>query len=555
MREGGFYLNYIQQYWQKIQDKDITVSNRVYKQYEKLIYEIDNPGQYVFDEAKANKPIEFIETFTRHSKGKWAGKPVELELFQKAFIAALFGFVDKDTGLRRFKESMFYVARKNGKTTMLAGIALYMMIADNEGGAEIFSLASKKDQAALLFDEANNMIKQSPYLSKHVRKRKSDLYFDATYSKMEALSKNSNSLDGKNAHLAVIDELHSIQDRNIYEVMKQSQSARDQPLLIMITTAGTQRNTIFDEMYEYASNVVDGTFTDDTFLPIMYELDDKEEWKSDNLDVFMKANPALGSIKSEDDLLQKIQRAKNNPNELTGLLTKDFNIRESVHNSWLTFDDINNEETFDIEDFRGAYAIGGADLSITTDLSVATLLMIDPETEKRYIHQMYFLPRDNFEQRVEIEKIPYDKWYEQGLLRLCNGNTINYSDITAWFIVMLNDYDLTPLWIYYDNYSARYWVDEMEQYGFKMERCQQGAKTLSLPMQHMGADLQAKKINYNNHPILKWCLTNTGIETDRNGNIVPIKNQSPKMRIDGTSSMLDAYVGLMDHYEEFIRAQ
>ena len=548
-------MNYIQQYWQKIQDKDITVSNRVYKQYEKLIYEIDNPGQYVFDEAKANKPIEFIETFTRHSKGKWAGKPVELELFQKAFIAALFGFVDKDTGLRRFKESMFYVARKNGKTTMLAGIALYMMIADNEGGAEIFSLASKKDQAALLFDEAHNMIKQSPYLSKHVRKRKSDLYFDATYSKMEALSKNSNSLDGKNAHLAVIDELHSIQDRNIYEVMKQSQSARDQPLLIMITTAGTQRNTIFDEMYEYASNVVDGTFTDDTFLPIMYELDDKEEWKSDNLDVFMKANPALGSIKSEDDLLQKIQRAKNNPNELTGLLTKDFNIRESVHNSWLTFDDINNEETFDIEDFRGAYAIGGADLSITTDLSVATLLMIDPETEKRYIHQMYFLPRDNFEQRVEIEKIPYDKWHEQGLLRLCNGNTINYSDITAWFIEMLNDYDLTPLWIYYDNYSARYWVDEMEQYGFKMERCQQGAKTLSLPMQHMGADLQAKKINYNNHPILKWCLTNTGIETDRNGNIVPIKNQSPKMRIDGTSSMLDAYVGLMDHYEEFIRAQ
>src|SRR5690625_4921479 len=176
---------------------------------------------------------------------------------------------------------MFYVARKNGKTTMLAGIALYMMIADNEGGAEIFSLASKKDQAALLFDEAHNMIKQSPYLSKHVRKRKSDLYFDATYSKMEALSKNSNSLDGKNAHLAVIDELHSIQDRNIYEVMKQSQSARDQPLLIMITTAGTQRNTIFDEMYEYASNVVDGTFTDDTFLPIMYELDDKEEWRSE----------------------------------------------------------------------------------------------------------------------------------------------------------------------------------------------------------------------------------------------------------------------------------
>src|SRR5699024_3318466 len=225
---------------------------------------------------------------------------------------------------------------KNGKTTMLAGIALYMMIADGEGGSEIYSLASKKDQAALLFDEAHNMIKQSPYLSKHVRKRKSDLYFDATYSKMEALSKNSNSLDGKNAHLAVIDELHSIQDRNIYEVMKQSQSARTEPMLVMITTAGTQRGNIFDDMYEYACNVVDRTFHGDTFLPIMQEPDAKGEWKDPNS--WGTANPALGSIKRLDDLKQKVKRAKNNPSDLTGLLTKDFNIRDTVHAAWLTFD-------------------------------------------------------------------------------------------------------------------------------------------------------------------------------------------------------------------------
>src|SRR5699024_344890 len=264
-------MNYIQEYFKQMKDKKIVVSKRIYKQYERLVNEIDSPGQYIFDEDKANKPINFIEQFCRHSKAEWAGHPVMLELFQKAYISALFGFVDKDTGLRRYKESMFYVARKNGKTTMLAGIALYMMIADGEGGSEIYSLASKRDQAALLFDEAHNMIKQSPYLSKHVRKRKSDLYFEATYSKMEALSKNSNSLDGKNAHLAVIDELHSIQDRNIYEVMKQSQSARTEPMLVMITTAGTQRGNIFDDMYEYACNVVDGTFQDDAFLPIMYE--------------------------------------------------------------------------------------------------------------------------------------------------------------------------------------------------------------------------------------------------------------------------------------------
>ena len=545
-------MNYVQEYFNEMQAGRIIVSNRVYRQYEKLVNEISNHDKYIFDEEKALRPIEFIERFCKHSKGQWAGKPIELELFQKAYISALFGFVDKETGYRRYTESMFYVGRKNGKSTMLAGIALYMLIADKEGGSEVYSIASKRDQANILFDEAHNMVKQSPYLSKHVRKRKSDLYFAHTFSKFMALGKNSNSLDGLNAHLTVIDELHSIQDRNLYEVIKQSQSARQEPLLIMITTAGAIRGTIFDDMYEYACNVVDGTFTDENFLPVMYELDEKKEWLDP--DKWQKANPALGSVKKLEDIERKVERAKNNPNELTGLLTKDFNIRETVHSAWLTFDDINNEETFNIKDFKGYYAIGGVDLSITTDLTCATILMVDKATQKRYVHQMYWLPKDSFEYRVTVEKIPYDKWLEQGLLRLCNGNTINYSDVTAWFLEIVNDYGITPLWIYYDSYSARYFVDEMEQHGFEMIRCIQGAKTLSLPMQNLGADLKAKKINYNNHPILKWCLTNTGIEQDRNGNIVPVKNQSPKMRIDGTASLLNSYVGLYDHFEEFLRA-
>lgn len=545
-------MNYIKEYWDEIEQGKVIVSKRVYKQYKKLIDAINNPGQYIFDEDKANRPIEFIERFCKHSKGEWAGKPVLLELFQKAYISALFGFVDKNTGLRQYRESMFYVARKNGKSTMLAGIALYMLIADGEGGADIFSVATKREQANLIFDETHNMVKQSPYLRKHIRKRKSDLFFEATLSRFQPLGKNSNTLDGLNAHLVIMDELHGIKDRNLYEVMKQSQSAREQPLMVMITTAGTLRECIFDDMYDYACKVVDDVIADDTFLPILYELDAREEWEDPK--AWGKANPALGTIKKLDDLIQKVERAKNSPNDLTGVLVKDMNIRDTAHSAWLTFDDINNEETFNIEDFKGAYAIGGADLSITTDLTAATLLLMDPKTEKRYIHQMYWLPEANFYERVEKDKIPYDKWYQQGLLRLCQGNTIRYSDVTDWFLEMLNDYNLTPLWVYYDSYSARYWVDEMEQHGFKMIRCIQGAKTLSLPMQQMGADLKAKKINYNNNPILKWCLTNTGVETDRNGNIVPIKNQTAKMRIDGTASMLNSYVGLMDHYEEFIRA-
>ncbi|HJG38689.1 MAG TPA: terminase large subunit [Staphylococcus saprophyticus] len=544
--------NYIEQYYQEMVNGNITVSNRVKKQYKNLVEDMNDHPKYIYDDAKAQRPIKFIETFCKHSKGELAGKPLVLDLFQRAYISALFGFVDKETGYRRYTESFFFVGRKNGKSTMLAAIALYMLMADGESGSEVYSVASKRDQANILFDQAHEMIKQSPDLNKNIRKRKSDLYFPHNFSKMQSLGKNSNSLDGLNAQLVVIDELHSIQDRNLYEVMKQSQSARTQPLLIMITTAGTHRGTIFDDLYEYACNVVDGNFEDDNFLPIMYELDHKAEFKMP--DRWQKANPALGISKKVEDLERKVARAKNNPNDLTGILTKDFNIRETTDSAWLTFEDIVNEATFDIKDFAGWYAIGGADLSITTDLSCATLLFVDPETEIRYVHQMYWLPQDNLQKRVEEDKIPYDKWHEQGYLRLCSGNTIDYSDITDWFLEMLNEYDVTPLWIYYDNYSARYWVDEMEGYGFKMIRTQQGARTLSLPMQNMGADLQKNKINYNNHPILKWCLTNTGVETDRNENIVPIKNQSPKRRIDGTASMLDAYVGLFDNFEQFLRA-
>ena len=543
-------MNYIELYLQEIQKGHCIVSKRVRRVYERLVNDMYNPNcGYIFDQRKAERPIEFIEMFCKHSKGEWAGKPVKLELFQKAFISALFGFVCESTGYRRYRETLFYVARKNGKSTMLSGIALYCLIADDEPGAEVYSVASRKDQARIIFDETLNMVKQSPDLVKVVKKRKSDLYFGLTFSKMQPLGKNSDTLDGLNSHLVIMDELHSIKDRNLYEVMKQSQSARRQPLLVMITTAGTIRECIFDDMYKYACGVADGTIKDDGFLPILYELDAKKEWVDPMQ--WEKANPGLNRIKKLDDLIAKVDRAKNSPRDLTGLLVKDFNVIQTVGTTWLTFDDIDNPETFDITRFRGSYAIGGADLSITTDLTCATLLLMDKQ-EKRYVTQMYWLPADNFEQRVKDEKIPYDKWLEAGQLRLCAGNSINYSDVTAWFLEMVYTYEITPAWIYYDSYSAKYWVQEMQDHGFNMVRCIQGAKTLSLPMQMLGADLKAKKVNYNNSSLLKWCMTNTGVQEDRNGNIVPIKAQSPKYRIDGLASLLDAYVGLLDHYNEYL---
>ena len=246
-------MNYIREYNSKIQSGEIKTSRRVKAVYARLVKEMDDENSsFYFDEEAAMRPIEFTETFCKQSQGE-LGADLKLELFQKAYIQALFGFLEKETGFRRFNETMFLVGRKNGKTTLLSSIALYMLIADYEGAAEIYSVATKKDQAKKCLTEAVNMVKQSPELRAVLKKRRNDLYFSATSSIFEALASDSNTLDGLNSHAVIIDELHAIKDRNLYEVMKQSMSARRQPLLVMITTAGTVRECIFDDKYDYKS--------------------------------------------------------------------------------------------------------------------------------------------------------------------------------------------------------------------------------------------------------------------------------------------------------------
>lgn len=542
--------DWVTAYWQAIEAGEVTVCKKTRTIYARLAAEIaaGDSGRWTFDAERGNRPIAFIERFCRHSKGEWAGQPLRLELWQKAFVCALFGFVDRTTGYRRYTEAFLCIARKGGKSTLAAGILLYLFVADGEPGADIFTAATKLDQASLIYEEAIHMIEQSPLLRKRIRKRRNDLYYSAQRGKMRPLGKNSNTLDGLNGHGICIDELHGISDIGLYEVLKQSMSARRQPVLLMTTTAGTVRGGVFDNIYEYAERCLDGVIQDDRFLPVVYELDDVEEWQDEA--AWYKANPSLGTVKKLDDLRAKVARAKQNPVDLGGVLCKDFNVRSTAAGAWLTFEELNNEETFDMGSYRGAWAIGGADLSITTDLTAAALLMHQGEG-KFVVSVMFWIPADLVEKRVKQDRIPYDKWHERGLVRYCKGNTIDPADVTQWFVEMLNEADITPLWIYYDPYSARYWVSEMEGYGFRMVRCIQGARTLSLPMQRMGADLQAKRLNYGNNPIVKWCLSNTGVETDRNANIVPVKNAQPRQRIDGTMAILDAYVGLCEHYDEF----
>lgn len=546
-------MNWVKEYYRRIESGDIVTSKRVKAVYSRLVAEMDSPAPdfpYYFDEETGERPILFIETFCKQSQGT-IGAPLELELFQKAFIQLLFGWLEKDTDYRRFRETMFLCGRKNGKSTLLSGIALYMLIADYEGAAEIYSVATKKDQAKKVLTEAVNMIKQSPELRAVVKKRRNDVYFPATSSVFEALASDSNTLDGLNSHAVIIDELHAIRDRNLYEVMKQSTSSRRQPLVVMITTAGTVRECIFDNMYELACDLADGKKKDDTFLPILYEIDRRDEWT--NPQMWIKANPGLGKIKQYKTLAAFVERAKNNAADLPGVLCKDFNYRENDNSVWLSYDQIKNDAVFEMSEVYNTYAIGGCDLSATTDLTAATLLIRKPADNTVYVLQHYFLPQARVEllEEKNTNEAPYRLWAERGLLTICDGNRVNFSAVTEWFCQMRDEYKIDAFKVGFDRALAGYWVEEMKSNGFTMEPVAQGPFTWSQPMREMGAAFADKIVNYNKNPILIWCLSNTAVKKSGVNNIQPVKI-TDKRRIDGAVSLLNAWVIYVKYYDDFM---
>lgn len=553
-------MNNIEEYYDWIIHNPNKANNKIKKIYKKLVDNIKRPqtvsflnkstGEveehtYVFDEAKAQRPIRFIEKYLKQSKGVWNGKPLKLELFQKAFIEALFGFVDKETGMRKYKKAILFVARKNGKSVLASALGIYMCIADHEGGAEVYSVATKKDQSKIVWEEAKKMIKKSPTLSKRFRCLIGGIYYDRADATFRALASDSNSLDGLNAHLVIADEVHAWKDKNLLDVMYDSMSARRQPMLLETSTMGTIRQNVFDIEYDYAAQVVDGAIEDETLLPVIYELDEEKEWL--NEECWYKANPSLGTIKSIKALREKVERAKANPIELVNLLCKDFNVRQNSLNAWLTFDDLNNEEIY--EEWKNCYTIGGVDLSSTTDLCCATLLGITKGKMK--VKQMYWIPTNSLEKKIIEDKIPYDKWLKNGLIRLSGDSKIDYHDVTKWFLEEVQSNDLRPLWIGYDSWNAQFWCDEMKSYGFDMVEVRQGFKTESAPLKQMKADLMDKKINYNNNPITKWNLSNVVVKIDDNENIM-LSKEKAKQRIDGASSLMDAYVIYINKQQEYL---
>ncbi|HHQ2481027.1 terminase large subunit [Bacillus sp. D48C] len=550
--------NPILEYWYKIKTKQEIVSDKVRRVYKKLVTDLSSTkSEWEYNAKRANHAIEFVENFCKHSKGKMGGKPFLLELWQKAMTAALFGFVHKIDGIRKYREFMLIVARKNGKSAWGSAIALYLMVADNEPGPEIVSAATKKDQAKIIWSEAKRMVKKSPILSKRIRTLVAEMISDFNDGSFKPLSSDSNTLDGLNVHCSLIDELHAIEDKNLYDVIVDGMTAREQPISIITTTAGTVREGIFDIKYEEAERIINGYddpdgYKDERVLPIIYELDKREEWTEESS--WKKANPGLGTIKNLDQLRSKVEKAKANAMLVKNLLTKDFNIRETSTEAWLTFEQLNNTAIFDIAELKPSYGIGGCDLSSTTDLTAAKVIFMLPDDKNIYVKQMYWLPEDLLEQRSKEDKIPYDLWYEQDLLRTTPGNSVHYKYVTEWFLEIRDEYGIYLPWIGYDRWSAKYWVEEMEGYFGKeaMVPVAQGKQTLSSPMKLLGADLESKLVNYNNNPIDKWCLSNTAIDIDKNLNIQPNKTKNQRRRIDGTAALLNAYVILQEKRNDYL---
>ena len=549
--------NPILEYWEKIENGEETVSNKIYRTYKKLVNDIKNPGEYFYSPKRGNHILEFAENYCRHSKGKFGGKPVRLELWEKAHLAAIFGFVDIE-GNRKYRESILIVGKKNGKSLLASIVGLYMLVADGEPGPEVYAVATKKDQSRIIWLESNRMTKKSASLLKRIKPLVGELDSDFNDGVFKPLASDGDTLDGLNVHCVLMDEIHQWkQGKALFDIMADGVSAREQPLVYITSTAGTIREDIYDQKYDEAEMVINGYddpegYKDEHFIAFIYELDNRREWTEERC--WKKANPGLGTIKNRRTLKDKVEKAKKNPLLVKNLICKEFNIRETSSEAWLTFEQANNTETFDLKKLKPRYGVGGVDLSSTTDLTAAKVLFKVPNDERIYVLSMYWIPEDLVEKRIAEDKIPYDIWIEKGYVRTCRGNKISYRDVKAWFVEIQEQHDIYLSMIGYDSWSAVYFVEDMMEYFGKttMIPVIQGKKTLSQPMKCLGADLENNLIVYNNNPVDKWCLCNTAVDIDKNDNIQPIKTSKPRRRIDGTAALLDAYVVLQNNINEYM---
>lgn len=546
----------MEDYFTQILDGKIVACEKMKKSSEMILSNLYNPGEFHFDPVIADRHINFMEKFCKLPSGK-ANTPLRFELFQKARLQTIFGFVD-DNDKRQYREVLIVEGRKNGKTTETAAVELDLLLNDGEFAPQIYNLATMHEQAMLGFNACLKMVRQSPLLSKHVKKRAVDLYFAQNMGFIRAMSSNTNSLDGLDTHGATIDELAAIRNRDLYDLIKQSSGSRSQSLMFTISTNGFVSGGIFDSQYDYATAILNGEAENRRFLPFIYELDSYDEW--DKEECWQKSNPGLGTIKSVDYLREMVQKAKDDPSFKPTVMVKDFNLKQTGEASWLRWEDFDNDAKVPEYPFR--YGIAGFDAADSVDLTAAKVICMRPDDPNIYVKSMYWLPQrvlDEYQRTGRLQgrdNVPYQLWKDKGYLRTVDSNVVDKKVVLDWFEEIREKEDI---WIKYVGYDPWHMWDGATLREFKntlgentMIPVRQGTQTLSGPMKDLKAELQAKRIIYDGNPIDKWCFANTAIKTDINANIQPVKTDDSRKRIDGTLALLDAYVVLQDKRDDYM---
>lgn len=558
-------MNYVQEYIDKIESGEILVCDKVRKLYLKIIKPIinDEHPKYYFNEKRGERFIKFAEGYCKQWKAPWAGKLLKLVLFQKAKWQCIFGILHREKNTRRFTEIFDVRARKNGKSTEHAGLGLYLDL--EEPGAEIYVAATVASQARRVWEESQSMINQSNELQKVLGYKvfPSPIIYSKklkTQSTYKVLSKNVKTFDGLNASAAIIDEVHELA-RAIYDILKQSTSAREQPLISMITTAGFVREGLFDDTYRYCSMILDGLVQDDTVFPLIYELDSEDEIEDENC--WIKANPAIDIIKSREQLRSNVLRMKSDPNFANTVKVKDFNIIGVENKAWLPYEVFNNEEVYtpeQLEKLNDSYVLGGFDLSKIGDITAFTTLLFDKEKGKIIAETMYWVAARFLEEQSKTSRVPWNAWVDRGLIRISGRDQIDYHDIANYVAANFKMKNWTYLRINYDSWSANYLVNELESLGYAKDYClkatQQGFKTLNIPMQTLESHLRQKILVYQNNPVTKWMFSNVELVTDRNGNYMPKKADDKRGRkIDGVATILNCYVSLCENIDYYTKPE
>ena len=549
------------QYFTDVLDGKVVAGKKI-KQLSAIILErFTHPGKYHYDDLEAQRHVDFIQKFCRVPAGRnKMGEGFILETFQRAMLEVVFGFVD-DNGLRQYQEVFWVLGRKNGKTTLCAAIGHDLLINDREGAPEVYFAATSKDQSNKGFNAAYNMMKLSPMLSKHLKKTTSGISFPYNLGIMRSLASNTNALDGLDVHGAILDELGAMKDRAVYDLIKQAISGREQPLIFEITTNGFVRNSIFDAQYQYSEKLLNGEIEDERFLPIIYELDDAAEWKEP--DKWVKANPGLGTIKSEDYLANTVEKAKNDPSFLPTVLVKDFNITQNFASAWLSASECINEYVPDksFKEMGFKYGIIGIDAANTTDLNSACVFCMLPGDDKIYKHSMYWVPEDFANSltidgnRRERDSAPYLQWIANGRMRTYPGNKVGRDVFANWIRELIDEYDIYPYTIGYDpwGFTDDRTLEELCSFVGKDNflPVRQGKYTMSQPMKEFKADLAKGLIVDWKNPIDIWCRSNAAVKVDSNGELSLVKNLDPRNRIDGLAAELDAYIALKKFRQDY----